>query len=130
LNAFNSNPKSRGLRGWWGRIAIASVWLYEGLWCKILGGAPHQEAVATSISRSCSLSPKLALVAIGVGECAIAAWVLSARRRRAAAVIQTVLLAGMNTAGLIWARQFIPDPAGMVVQNFAFLTLVWHAIYL
>ena len=130
MNAFNSNSKHRGIRGWWLRGAIAAVWLYEGLWCKILAGAPHQEAIASSISRLCSLSPKLALAGVGIFECLLAAWVLSARKPRAAAAVQTVLLTGMNTAGLLWARRFIPDPAGMVVQNFAFLTLVWHAIYL
>ena len=28
------------------RAAIALVWLYEGLWRKVLGRAPHQESVA------------------------------------------------------------------------------------
>ncbi len=100
------------------------------MWCKILERSPHQEEIASSISSLCSLSPKLALSAIGLVECGIAVWILSARRTRAAAVVQTVLLAGMNAAGLIWGRSFIPDPPGMVVQNIAFLTLVWHAVYL
>ena len=130
MNAFNSSLKIRGVRTWWVRIAIAAVWLYEGLWCKILAGAPHQAAIASAISELCSLSPNLALTGVGAFECLIAAWVLSGRRARTAAGVQTVLLVVMNAAGLLWARRFIPDPAGMVVQNFAFLTLVWHAIYL
>ena len=25
---------------WLVRLAVAAVWLYEGLWCKLLGGDP------------------------------------------------------------------------------------------
>ena len=46
---------------------------------------------------------------------------------RQAAIVQTALLAAMNSGGLIWAWQLIPDPVGMIVQNFAFLVLVWIA---
>src|SRR5437879_2254270 len=104
------------------------VWPYQGLWCKILGGAPHHQAVASAIWGLSSLSPKLTLVGLGAFECFISVWVLSGRRARLAAVVQTALLVAMNAAGLIWARRLIPDPAGMVVQNLAFLTLVWHAV--
>ena len=41
------------------------------------------------------------------------------------AVIQTLLLVLLNTCGLLWARQIIRDPAGMLIKNFAFLMLVW-----
>jgi hypothetical protein len=33
----------------------------------------------------------------------------------------------MNAGGLIWAAHLIPDPAGMVLQNFTFLLLIWIA---
>ncbi len=46
---------------------------------------------------------------------------------RQAAIVQTVLLAAMNACGLIWASGLIPDPAGMVLQNFTFLLLIWIA---
>jgi hypothetical protein len=46
---------------------------------------------------------------------------------RQAAIVQTALLAAMNSGGLIWAWHLIPDPGGMIVQNFAFLVLVWIA---
>lgn len=40
-------------------------------------------------------------------------------------LFQTALLIGMNSGGLLYARQLIPDPGGMVVKNFAFLLLAW-----
>jgi hypothetical protein len=40
-------------------------------------------------------------------------------------MVQTVLLLTLNACGLLWARQIIHDPAGMVVKNVAFLVLAW-----
>ena len=62
---------------------------------------------------------------LGVVECALAVWVLSGWQPLLAAAVQTALLVTMNGGGLLWARTIIPDPAGMVVKNFAFLVLAW-----
>jgi hypothetical protein len=35
----------------------------------------------------------------------------------------------MNAGGLLWARELIPDPAGLVLQNVAFLTLAGVGAY-
>jgi hypothetical protein len=67
------------------------------------------------------------LYAIGAVECGLAAWVLSGRQPMLAALAQTTLLVGMNSCGLLWARQIIPDPGGMIVKNAAFLVLAWVA---
>jgi DoxX-like family len=40
------------------------------------------------------------------------------------AITQTALLVVLNANGLLWARQIIHDPAGMVIKNIAFLVLV------
>ena len=109
------------------RLSIAMVWLYQGLWCKVLGGVPHQEAVISSVPFLGAAQVRVALIALGLAECGLAVWVLSGRRMRQAAILQTALLAGMNSGGLIWAWHLIPDPVGMIVQNFAFLVLVWIA---
>jgi hypothetical protein len=66
-------------------------------------------------------------MALGLVECVLAVWVLSGQRMRQAATVQTALLAAMNSGGLIWAWHLIPDPVGMIVQNIAFLVLVWIA---
>jgi hypothetical protein len=31
----------------------------------------------------------------------------------------------MNIGGLVWARETIIDAGGMIIQNLAFLALVW-----
>ena len=107
------------------RIAVALVWLYEGLWCKLLGRMPHQVEVVASVPAMSARSAAIVLRAIGGVECALAVWVLAGWRPVPAALAQTALLVGMNAGGLVWARRIIPDPAGMVLKNFAFLVLAW-----
>lgn len=109
------------------RIAIALVWFYEGLWCKILGRLPDQESIVKDVP---FLGPDLArgfLVGLGFVECALGIWTLAGTQLWWAACAQTVLLVGMNTCGILWARHKIHDPAGMLVKNFVFVILMWVA---
>ena len=107
------------------QIAVAGVWLYEGLWCKLLGGMPHQLDVVEAVPFFGARSANVLLRAIGIVECGLALWVLSGQHPLLAVLAETGLLIGMNTCGLLWSRRHIPDPAGMVVKNFAFLVLAW-----
>jgi hypothetical protein len=107
------------------QIAVAAVWLYEGLWCKLLRGVPLQVDVVEAVPFLGKRSGAWVLQAIGIAECGLAVWVLCGWHPCLAAVAQTGLLVTMNLGGLLWARQIIPDPAGMIVKNFAFLVLAW-----
>lgn len=107
--------------------AVAAVWLYEGLWCKLLGGDPNQVDIVETVPRFGPRVGKLFLTALGVVEVSMALWVLSGLTPVLAATAQTALLVTLNANGLIWARHLIHDPAGMVVKNSAFLVLVWVA---
>jgi DoxX-like family len=110
---------------WLIRVAVAAVWLYEGLWCKLLRGQPHEFEVVKAVPWFGPRIGALFLQTLGVVEVALAAWTLSALSPVSCAIVQTLLLATLNANGLLWARHIIPDPAGMVVKNFAFLVLVW-----
>jgi DoxX-like protein len=107
------------------RASVAAVWLYEGLWCKILGRAPLQVDVVTAVPRLGPLFGSQFLKALGVVEVALAMWVMTGIAPGVCAIAQTVLLVGLNANGLIWARHIIHEPLGMVVKNIAFLVLVW-----
>lgn len=112
---------------WLARYAVALVWAYNGIYCKLfLGDTSHLEVFASLpfINPAYAIIP---LAMLGVFEAVLAGWVLSGWTPRHAACIQTVLLCAMNAGGLLWARDSIPHPAGMVVQNIAFLVLVWLA---
>src|SRR3954468_10084318 len=86
------------------RIAIALVWLYNGLWSKLLGGSPHHASVVRAVPGFGGGVGEGVLVAIGIVETLLALWVLAGFRPRAGAIVQTALLVGMNAGGLLWAR--------------------------
>jgi uncharacterized membrane protein YphA (DoxX/SURF4 family) len=109
------------------RLAISLVWLYQGLWCKVLGGAPHHLSIISAVPFIGPAAGRLALLFLGLIECGLGVWVLTGWQRRNAAIVQTILLAAMNTCGAIWAWRLIPDPMGMILQNFAFVLLIWTA---
>jgi len=104
---------------------VALVWLYQGLWQKLLFVAPHQVEVVRSSLPFAYPAAETVLAIIGAVEVCLAIWVLSGFRARLAALAQTALLVGMNSAGLIWSWEHIADPGGMIVSNLAFLALVW-----
>lgn len=105
--------------------AVAAVWLYEGLWCKLLGGQPQQREVVRAVP---VFGPRIGvafLYALGTVEVALGLWVLSGVAPVVCALAQTLLLVGINTAGVVFSRHLIQDPAGMLVKNAAFLVLAW-----
>jgi len=107
------------------RVVIAAVWLYEGLWCKIFGRARLEAQVVASVPK---IGPQLGgalLKALGAVEVALGVWVISGTFPGICAISQMALLIALNVNGLVWARRIIPDPAGMVLKNSAFLVLVW-----
>lgn len=109
------------------RISIALVWLYQGLWCKVLGGSAHHLAVVAAVPFIGPAASRAVVMVLGLIECALAVWVLSRRQLRKAAIGQTGLLAAMNAGGLIWSWRLLPDPVGMLLENFAFVLLIWIA---
>lgn len=109
------------------RCAVAAVWLYEGLWSKLLGGAARQVEVVTAVPMLGPLVGRYFLKALGVVEVLIAVWVVWGVFPGTCAVVQTALLMVLNANGLMWARHLIHDPGGMVVKNAAFLVLAWVA---
>lgn len=110
---------------WLIHVAVAAVWLYEGLWCKLLNGEPRQVQVVQAVPRYGPLLGVAFLKILGVVEVGLALWALSGVAPLVCAVVQTGLLVTLNACGLRWARRIIHDPAGMLVKNFAFLVLVW-----
>ena len=107
------------------RASLAAVWLYEGLWCKVLGRVHSQVDVVTAVPK---LGPRFGvpfLKMLGVVEVAMAVWVIGGFAPGICAIAQAALLVLLNANGLLWARRIIHEPAGMIVKNIAFLVLVW-----
>ena len=112
---------------WLLRAAVAAVWLYEGLYCKLLRGEPREFEVVKAVPRYGDRFGVPFLLTLGAVEVAIGLWVLSGWQPFWCALAQTALLVSLNANGLMWSRHLIHDPKGMVVKNFAFLILAWVA---
>ncbi|WP_282204477.1 DoxX-like family protein [Kitasatospora fiedleri] len=109
----------------WPAVAVASMWWYEGFWCKVLPGRADQRAIVEGLPLLPTGAVTPLLVVLGLAEVALGTWVLLGRRPYAAAVVQTLLVVGFNTGGLLFGADHIPEPGRLVVQDLCFLALIW-----
>jgi uncharacterized membrane protein YphA (DoxX/SURF4 family) len=105
------------------RLGVAAVWIYEGLWLKMLYPSPHELAVMRAVTVG-SLSPTTLLFLIGCGELLLGLGVLSSVHPRFLAWFQGVILVLMNALGIAFTGKAIADPAGLVVHNLPFLLCI------
>lgn len=105
------------------RIVIAAVWVFHGLFSKILDGIPrHRMIVGRILGEE---HARLLAVMIGVGEILLGLWVLSGRRTFACAFFQTLALVAMNTLEILFAKELLISAPGMVVLNLLLLGSAW-----
>jgi hypothetical protein len=106
---------------------VAAEWLNEGLYKKVLGGDPRHADIVGSVP---VLSPSQAaalLKGLGLLETAIAVWVFSGRKPIRCAQLQTLLVTGMNTGGLVFGGEYIENHRRLVIRSTVFVGLVWLA---
>lgn len=65
-------------------------------------------------------------ILIGVGEVAIAVWILSGKSPRQCMLVQTVLILVMNTLEITMARHLLLAPIPMVLANTVLLAVGWY----
>lgn len=105
------------------RVLIGSVWIFHGLYSKLLDGIPrHREIVGRVLGDD--LAGRLTPV-IGVAEILLGIWVLTARWPRTCALVQTAALVAMNALEIAFARELLISPAGMVVANLFLIGSAW-----
>ncbi len=109
----------------WMRVSVAVVWLYEGLWCKVLGMMPTQLAIVVELPGFSRERGLVLLKSVGAVEIFLGLWVLTGVHPAWCALGEAVLLVMMNANALVWARHLVIDPVGMVLRNGVFLMLVW-----
>lgn len=84
-------------------IAIALVWIINGIYCKVLNYVPrHQLIVARILGET---HAELLTRTIGVLEAGMAVWILSRIKSRWCALAQILLVAAMNIIEFI----VVPD---------------------
>lgn len=86
-------------------IAIASVWLINGLFCKVLNLVPrHRQIVARILGGEHSA---ITTKAIGVSEILMFLWIISGIKSRLCAMLQIVVVAAMNIIEFILAPDLL-----------------------
>ena len=98
---------------------IATIWLVNGLYCKVLNLVPrHQQIVAHILGNSYA---SLFTLLIGLSEIAMAIWILSGIKTRVNVIFQICIIALMNTIEFI----LVPDLLlwGKYNSVFAFLLI-------
>lgn len=104
-------------------ILIGGVWIFHGLYSKILDGIPrHRQIVGSILGMEIA---GIATLAIGAMEILLGCWVLSGRHRRLCASVQTLSLLSMNTLEILLARHLLISAPGMVLLNMCFIGLIW-----
>jgi len=106
------------------QIIIGSVWIFHGLYSKLLRGIPRHRAIVARVlgERHADLATK----AIGVGEIVLGFWVFSDWQRVPCAAVQTLALVSMNVLEIALAADLLISAVGMVALNAGFITMIWY----
>lgn len=86
-------------------ILIAFIWIFSGLYCKLLNRVPrHHDIVARILGEDIA---GWATPTIGVLEILMGLWVLSRIQKRFCAISQIILVATMNTLEFLLAPDLL-----------------------
>ena len=99
---------------------IATVWIANGLFCKVLNLVPRHEQIVARILGDHYSRPLTIL--IGLSEVIMAVWILSRYKTRLNAIAQIVVVATMNTLEFM----LVPDLLlwGKLNSLFAFIFIL------
>ena len=103
---------------------IASVWIINGLFCKVLDFAPRHEQIVSRI-----LGPEYSEVltkAIGIAEIFMAVWIISRIWSRLSAVTQIVIVVLMNAIEFVLAPDLLLFGRFNFVIALAFIGVVYY----
>lgn len=85
--------------------SIATVWIINGFFCKVLNLVPRHEQIVQAITNVDRPSAYFLTFIIGLCEIVMAIWILSGYRTKLNAIIQIAVVATMNTLEFI----VVPD---------------------
>jgi uncharacterized membrane protein YphA (DoxX/SURF4 family) len=104
-------------------FAIGSVWVFHGLYSKILGGIPRHRLIVGRILGETLATP--ATFAVGALEILLGVWVFIGWKRRICALVQTLAITAMNALEIVRAPDLLISAPGMVTLNACFLAAAW-----
>lgn len=86
-------------------LTLATVWLANGLYCKVLNQVPRHEAIVARILGE--EHSRLLTILIGISEICMAVWVLSRLRPVWCGVAQMVIVGAMNVIEFVFASDLL-----------------------
>jgi len=103
---------------------IATVWIANGLFCKVLNLVPrHQQIVANILGDDYSRS---ITILIGLSEVGMAIWIISGIRTRLNAAIQIIVIATMNVLEFALAPDLLLWGKANSIFAFMFILLIYY----
>lgn len=97
------------------RAVMALVWLYNGLWLKLIVADAHHQQIVASTFHDAALGLMI-MSGIGAGETLLALGILLGCLPKMVNGVQIGVLVGMNAVGILCSGQ-IERPAALVVSN-------------
>lgn len=102
---------------------IATVWIVNGLFCKVLHFAPRHEQIVARILGNDYSRPLT--IAIGISEIFMALWILSRYKTRLNAIAQIAIVVAMNTIEFFLAPDLLLWGKFNAVFAFLFILIVF-----
>ena len=107
----------------WLTYIIASVWLINGLYCKVLNLTPrHEEIVAKILNTNYS---KPLIILIGLSEIIMALWIVSKFKSKINAITQIIIIALMNILELVFASELLLWGSLNILFAFLFILVIY-----
>ena len=98
------------------RLSMALVWLYNGLWLKIVAHDAHHRAIVAAVFGA-DWRANLALLLIGCAETLLGLGIASGIAWRLVNIVQIGVLLAMNLVGIFFGGGEIAHPLGLLIQN-------------
>src|SRR6187397_2771561 len=106
------------------QILIGAVWVFHGLYSKILNGIPRHQLIVARVLGERWARPATKL--IGGAEVLLGVWVFTGLASVECAAVQTLAIVSMNALEIVRARSLLISAPGMVLLNLCFLAVIWH----
>lgn len=98
------------------RIALAAIWLYNGLWMKVIVLDAHHSQIVSAVA-SGHIDAAVLLRSIGACETLLAVGILSGFFHRFVNYFQIGVIVLMNLIGITFGGGAIEHPIGLLLSN-------------
>lgn len=107
-------------------ILIATVWLVNGFFCKVLNLIPRHQEIVGKILYLDKPSANILTILIGISEIVMAVWILSRIQHRLNAVAQIIIIAAMNILEFLLVPNLLLWGKLNSIFAFLFILLIYY----